>query len=155
MMNTPNPYQSGSSVSHWDTSPTPDLLMEPSINASLSFDVDLTREMFADIGWYGAASAVAMESEAGGAPALALSRSTPNPSGSGITTVRFSVPNAGPVALHVYDVSGRLVASPVDQVLAPGSYVSRIPTERLAAGVYFYSLEAGGRRLSRRLVVVK
>jgi hypothetical protein len=69
--------------------------------------------------------------------------------------VRFSIPSAGRVALKVYDVSGRLVAAPVDRVLEPGSYVSRIPTGDLAAGVYFYSLEAGGRKLSRRLVVVR
>lgn len=155
MMNTPNPYQSGSSVSHWDTGPTPDLLMEPAINASLSFDVDLTREMFADIGWYGAASAVATEPGTSRSPELALSRSAPNPSGPGWTTVRFSIPKAGRVALRVYDVSGRLVASPVDRVLEEGSYVSRIPTENLAAGVYFYSLETGEGKLSRRLVVTR
>ncbi|HET9253128.1 MAG TPA: PA domain-containing protein, partial [Candidatus Eisenbacteria bacterium] len=155
MMNTPNPFQSGSSVSHWDTGPTPDLLMEPAINASLSGGVDLTREMFADIGWYGATSAVALD-PAGGAPlALALGRTAPNPSGPGPSTVRFSIPAAGRVALRVYDVSGRLVAAPVDQELGPGSYVSRIPTEVLPAGVYFYSLEMGQKRVSRRLVIVR
>ena len=154
MMNTPSPFQSGSSVSHWDTSPTPDLLMEPAINTSLSSGVDLTREMFADIGWYGAASGIDGPSAA--TPhALALGRTSPNPSGPGQATVRFSIPAAGRVALRVFDVSGRLVAAPVDGVLAPGSYVSRIPTEELPAGVYFYSLEMGGERISRRLVIVR
>jgi PA domain len=155
MMNTPNPFQSGSSVSHWDTGPTPDILMEPAINASLSRDVDLTQEMFADIGWYGAASSVATEPATGGALELALGQSTPNPSGAGLTTVRFSIPTTGAVALRVYDVSGRLVAAPVERVLGAGSYVSRIETGDLAAGVYFYSLAAGGRKITRRLVVVK
>jgi hypothetical protein len=40
-------------------------------------------------------------------------------------------------------------------VLGAGSYVSRIPTEGLPAGVYFYSLEKGEERLSRRLVIVR
>lgn len=155
LMNTPNPFQSGSSVSHWDTGPTPDLLMEPAINASLSMGVDLTREMFADIGWYGAAAAVASDPASGAPHSFALGAPSPNPSGPGLATVRFSIPAAGRVALRVYDVSGRLVAAPLEQVLGAGSYVSRIATADLAAGVYFYSLQMGEKRISRRLVVVR
>ena len=51
MLYTPNPYQSGSSVSHFDVSCTPNLLMEPAINADLTSNVDLTRYAFEDIGW--------------------------------------------------------------------------------------------------------
>ena len=56
MLYTPNPYQSGSSVSHWDTLATRNLLMEPAINADLpTFKVsapkDLTLELLKDIGW--------------------------------------------------------------------------------------------------------
>jgi len=47
----PNPVQPGSSVSHWDTSATPSLLMEPFITGSLATDVDLTDELMKDIGW--------------------------------------------------------------------------------------------------------
>lgn len=52
---TPNPFQGGSSVSHWDTIATPNLLMEPSINADLTHSVttpqDLTKQLLADLGW--------------------------------------------------------------------------------------------------------
>ena len=55
MMFTPNPFQSGSSVSHWDTSVSPNLLMEPAINADLTTSLvppqDLTVPLFKDIGW--------------------------------------------------------------------------------------------------------
>jgi hypothetical protein len=49
----PNPVQPGSSKSHWDTSATPSLLMEPSITPDLSpaTDLDLTPNLFEDIGW--------------------------------------------------------------------------------------------------------
>lgn len=49
----PNPVQSGSSISHWDTSATPNLLMEPFINSDLtpSLGLDLTPFLFEDIGW--------------------------------------------------------------------------------------------------------
>jgi hypothetical protein len=54
-MFTPNPYQPGSSVSHYNTSATRNQLMEPSISADLTHSVlapvDLTFELFKDIGW--------------------------------------------------------------------------------------------------------
>lgn len=43
----------GSSISHWDTSAEPNLLMEPSITSTLTAatNVDLTAQLFQDIGW--------------------------------------------------------------------------------------------------------
>ncbi|MFO0041878.1 MAG: beta strand repeat-containing protein [Pseudomonadota bacterium] len=49
---TPNPYQGGSSVSHWNITASPNLLMEPFINVGLSLDLDLTRQQMRDIGWF-------------------------------------------------------------------------------------------------------
>jgi hypothetical protein len=55
LMYTPNPFQAGSSVSHWDSIAFPNLLMEPAINADLTLSVvppqDLTRPFMLDIGW--------------------------------------------------------------------------------------------------------
>lgn len=55
MLFSPNPFQSGSSISHWDTSAFRNLLMEPFINGDLKHAVkppdDLTFPMFKDIGW--------------------------------------------------------------------------------------------------------
>lgn len=52
---TPNPFSGGSSVSHFDTLASPNLLMEPALNPGQPFDVtapnDLTLELFRDIGW--------------------------------------------------------------------------------------------------------
>jgi hypothetical protein len=47
----PNPYEGGSSISHWDVSAFPNLLMEPAINGNLSSSVDLTLYHFIDLGW--------------------------------------------------------------------------------------------------------
>lgn len=49
---TPNPYQGGSSISHWDTAAFPNLLMEPKITSGLPVNLDLTRQQMRDIGWY-------------------------------------------------------------------------------------------------------
>jgi hypothetical protein len=49
---SPNPIQGGSSLSHFGSIATPNLLMEPSINTGLPLDLDLTRQLMRDIGWY-------------------------------------------------------------------------------------------------------
>ncbi|QDQ25911.1 peptidase [Chitinimonas arctica] len=55
MMFTPNPYQPGSSVSHFDTSAKPDLLMEPQdteeVKRSVDTPQDLTYPLLRDLGW--------------------------------------------------------------------------------------------------------
>ncbi|HEX5343020.1 MAG TPA: PA domain-containing protein [Duganella sp.] len=55
LMYAPRPNQPGSSVSHFDTSATPNQLMEPAINADLRHEVqppfDLTLPLLKDIGW--------------------------------------------------------------------------------------------------------
>ena len=52
----PNPLVGGSSVSHYDSVASRNLLMEPSINPDLTHEVsapdDLTLELFRDIGWF-------------------------------------------------------------------------------------------------------
>jgi uncharacterized repeat protein (TIGR01451 family) len=50
-----NPVALGSSISHFDASHLPNSLMEPAINSDLApeiDDVDLTFELFQDIGWF-------------------------------------------------------------------------------------------------------
>lgn len=55
LMYTPNPFQGGSSVSHYDVSANPNLLMEPAINGDLTHSnvvpQDLTYSLLLDIGW--------------------------------------------------------------------------------------------------------
>ena len=54
-MYAPNPFISGSSVSHYDVSATPNLIMEPNINSGLQPSVvppkDLTFPLLQDTGW--------------------------------------------------------------------------------------------------------
>ncbi len=52
VLHTPNPLQTGSSISHFGVAASPNLLMEPSINSGLSINLDLARQVMRDIGWY-------------------------------------------------------------------------------------------------------
>jgi len=47
----PSPVQSGSSISHFDSIASPNLLMEPSNSSDIDDTLDLTLPLFRDIGW--------------------------------------------------------------------------------------------------------
>jgi len=51
LLYAPDPVEMGSSISHWDTSTTPNTLMEPFTNDDDFNEVDLTPAFFEDIGW--------------------------------------------------------------------------------------------------------
>jgi hypothetical protein len=61
LMYAPNPFQGGSSVSHWDVTHSPNTLMEPAINTNLHNTVDLTLQHFTDIGWFQSSVATYLE----------------------------------------------------------------------------------------------
>jgi hypothetical protein len=54
LLYAPNPVEPGSSISHWDTSAHPNLLMEPNLSSDLQHNVDLTLPLLRDIGWFAA-----------------------------------------------------------------------------------------------------
>jgi MYXO-CTERM domain-containing protein len=76
LLYSPTAVESGSSVSHWDTSAFPNLLMEPIINADLTHSLDLTTALLHDIGWTlsdgGTADAGACVIPGGGVPDFGL-----------------------------------------------------------------------------------
>jgi len=111
-MYAPNPFQSGSSVSHFDVTLTPNAIMEPAINADLTSSVDLTVPLFRDIGWI---PRLLSAPDVGPSSRVALA-SSPNPT-RGDLTVNFDLAAEENVELALFDVSGRLVRS-----LAKGRY---------------------------------
>ncbi|GJQ32961.1 MAG: hypothetical protein HBSAPP04_18000 [Ignavibacteriaceae bacterium] len=92
---------------------------------------------------------------------MVLEQNYPNPfstgalSGNPVTTVRFTLPEAGDITLKVFDLQGREVMTVYDGYMPAGSHDARINAEQLASGVYFYCLQAGGHALARPMVVLK
>ena len=58
VMYTPNPWETGSSVSHWDQSATPSLLMQPFISSDLGLTTDATLPALRDMGWFSGSTAI-------------------------------------------------------------------------------------------------
>jgi hypothetical protein len=65
------------------------------------------------------------------------------------------VPGQNRVALTVYDMLGREVATLVDKTLAPGVYTTQFDAGGLPSGVYYYRMIAGQFSQTKRLTLVK
>jgi hypothetical protein len=82
----------------------------------------------------------------------------PNPS-SATATMAFSITNAGPVRLSIYDMGGRLVTTLVDGWRAAGmhhaTWDGRTNENAVSSGIYFLRLEGNGESATQRLVRVK
>ncbi|HEX2869412.1 MAG TPA: two-component regulator propeller domain-containing protein [Ignavibacteriales bacterium] len=83
-----------------------------------------------------------------------LLQNFPNPFNSS-TTIYYSVPSAGTTILKVYDILGREVTTLVDEFKTPGTYKINFNAGNLSGGVYVYSVTSGGKRESRKLVLLK
>ena len=71
-----------------------------------------------------------------------LLQNYPNPFNP-VTTIGFTLPEAGHAALKIFDALGREVAVLLDRPLAPGSYEIPWNAGNFSAGIYFYTLTVG------------
>ncbi|MDX1430365.1 MAG: T9SS type A sorting domain-containing protein [Rhodothermales bacterium] len=85
---------------------------------------------------------------------FALGQNYPNPFNPS-TTISFSLPTAEDVKLRVFNVLGAHVETLVAGPRTAGRYEVAWDASRLASGIYFYRLEAGGYSASKSLVVLK
>lgn len=154
LLYAPNPYQSGSSISHFDTSALPNLLMEPAINNDLSSDVDLTLALFTDLGWLDT-----LPTSVGGTPGIAALSNYPNPFNPA-TTIRYELPSTQNVALAIFDVRGQMVRA-LEAGARPKGVHHAVWNGRddggnaVASGVYYVRLAHGGESLTRKIVLLK
>ncbi|MGH9418923.1 MAG: T9SS type A sorting domain-containing protein, partial [Thermoanaerobaculia bacterium] len=87
--------------------------------------------------------------------ALMFAGLMPNPV-RGAAIVRFSLPQASPVSLMVFDLQGRRVASLLEHTVRPaGTNDVALRTDAWREGFYFCRLEAGGVSATRKFVVLK
>jgi len=85
---------------------------------------------------------------------FALYQNYPNPFNPS-TTIEYALPFASHVALEVYDLLGRKVASLVNERMAAGTHAVRLDASGLVSGMYIYRLIAGDHGVSKRMTVVK
>jgi hypothetical protein len=91
---------------------------------------------------------------AGGPDDFVLEPNSPNPFN--VTTrLTYYVPRTAHVRLLVFDVTGRVVATIRDGVVAAGVQRDTFDGSRLASGIYFTCLETGAMKQTRKMVLLK
>ncbi len=83
-----------------------------------------------------------------------LSQNYPNPFNP-VTTISFGLPIQSQVQLEVFDVTGKLVAMPVNSQLPAGYHSVVLDASRFSSGVYMYRLNAGGVSETKKLLLSK
>ncbi len=69
--------------------------------------------------------------------------------------IAYTVPEPGHIAVRMYDLLGREVATPVDAERNIGRYTTVFVPACLPSGIYILSLDVSGRVLARRLFLLK
>ena len=104
---------------------------------------------------FGTGTSVSAEEAPAVPGALTLEQNHPNPF-SGATEIAYALPAPSDVRLGVYDLLGRRVATLAEGGRPAGTHRAAFDAGgRLASGVYFYRLEAGGQVQTRRMVVAR
>ena len=68
--------------------------------------------------------------------------------------VEYTLAEPGPVTLAVFDVTGRRVASLAEGVQGRGVHRASLTLRRMAHGIYFVKMRAGGTAFVRRMPVL-
>ena len=88
-------------------------------------------------------------------PAFEVGAAQPNPFRS-LTAIPFSLPRSARVTVRVYDVAGRLVATPAEErTYEAGPHLLRFEATGLPNGIYLYRMESEGMARSGRIALVR
>jgi len=85
---------------------------------------------------------------------MALHHNYPN-SFNPTTTIRFDLPRSSFVTLKIFDILGREITTLVNESRSPGAYTAEWNGKDFASGIYFYRIEAGDYKETRKLVLQK
>lgn len=71
------------------------------------------------------------------------------------TTIRYSLPEAAFTSLKIYDAIGNEVAVVVEEIKSAGSHQIEFNATGLSSGIYYYTLQAGAFKETRKMVILR
>jgi len=87
--------------------------------------------------------------------AFSLNQNYPNPFNPS-TTIRYTLNQSGPISLKVYNMTGQLVGTVLDNVEGTvGIHSIRVNMTNYASGVYSYVLQQGAKREVKFMTFLK
>ncbi len=78
----------------------------------------------------------------------------PNPFNAS-TQIEFDLPVRGEVTLNIFDITGRLVTTLMQESLPPGRHTAAFDGRDLASGLYFARLQNGENFSTHKMVLLK
>jgi hypothetical protein len=85
---------------------------------------------------------------------FSLAQNYPNPFNP-TTTIQFSLPQAGNVALKIYNVLGEEVKTLVNEFRQEGKHSVQFNANNLASGIYLYRIQAGSFVETKKMILIK
>lgn len=71
------------------------------------------------------------------------------------TRIKYAISKASHVEINIYNITGQFVKNIVDSNKEPGIYNIEFNGADLNSGIYFYTLDAGNTKLTKKMLLVK
>lgn len=84
----------------------------------------------------------------------ALYQNYPNPFNP-TTNIKFDIPESSFISLIVYNVLGQEVRDLISDNLMPGTYEVMFVSDGLPSGIYFYVLNSGKKKFTKKMLLIK
>jgi hypothetical protein len=84
---------------------------------------------------------------------MKLWQNTPNPA-HGVTLINYEIPNAGQIRFELVDVLGQSVML-VEEKQQGGRHQISVDATKLSTGIYYYTIEFNGYRLTKKMMVTR
>ncbi len=125
----------------------------PVLNNGYNY-VYLNSKSYIDLPLVNASNEVTDNNETNSPYTFSLGQNYPNPFNP-VTTINYSIPQKGMVTVKVFDVTGKLVKTLVNETIEAGSNSVVFDASSLASGVYFYNIVSGGFTDTKKMILVK
>jgi uncharacterized delta-60 repeat protein len=83
-----------------------------------------------------------------------LHQNYPNPFNPS-TNIRFEIPVKDMVTIKVFDILGKEIIVPVNEVLGAGTYVVSFSMKNATSGIYYYKITSGNFSETKKMILVK
>ncbi len=85
---------------------------------------------------------------------FSLEQNYPNPFNP-VTKIKFTLASNEYTTLKVYDIIGKEITTLVNNQMEKGHYEINFDASNLPSGVYFYTLNAGGYKETRKMILMR
>lgn len=117
-------------------------------NTSINDDVSAV-EKFSDY-----ETITAIENKAANPSAFELANNYPNPFNPS-TVISYQLSISSDIVLKVFDISGRLITTLVNDHQVAGKHKVTFNASSLASGIYFYTLKSGEQSQTKRMILIR